>query len=178
MRNRIEFQLMKHIINSKKLIGLIWIVIFIGCSNPSKNSDKKNAGETKKDTTLQKTSGRSKDTLKVDFPAAVFFSPDSFHYNKLKVITDSALFESIMHECVYQMGYSRRTIEQHWQKLKILDSKSSQVLLFKSKDDIIEYIDLPTRQDPCGLLVFDGRKKPILVDMTNVDTEIGYYLKD
>ena len=36
-------------------------------------------------------------------------------------------------------------------------------------------IDLNTQNDPCGILLFDGRQAPRLVDMTNIETELGFY---
>jgi len=39
----------------------------------------------------------------------------------------------------------------------------------------VEVIDLNTKNDPCGLFVFNGQKPPLLVDMTNIDTDLGFY---
>ena len=168
--------MMKHMIKLEKSLWLVWIFIFIACTSPT---NKQNKGDLDPmNNALKENNTANKDTLIIDFPAAIFFTPDSVQYNKIKGITDSAVFESLMHECVYQMGYSRRTIEQHWPKLKMVESKNHRLLLFKSKNESIQFMDLSGRMDPCGLLVFDGKKMPKLIDMTNLDTEIGYYLKD
>jgi hypothetical protein len=36
-------------------------------------------------------------------------------------------------------------------------------------------IDLNTQNDPCGIFIFDGHKKAKLADMTNIDSELGFY---
>jgi hypothetical protein len=48
-------------------------------------------------------------------------------------------------------------------------------ILFKKSDGKVEVIDLNTKNDPCGLFIFDGQKSPLLVDMTNIDTDLGFY---
>ena len=36
-------------------------------------------------------------------------------------------------------------------------------------------IDLNDKNDICGLFLFDGKKDPALVDMPNIDTQLGFY---
>ena len=51
-------------------------------------------------------------------------------------------------------------------------------ILFEPADGRNECIDLDSLNDPCGILIFDRNKEARLVDMTNIDTELGFYFAD
>ena len=59
--------------------------------------------------------------------------------------------------------------------IKITDVKKARYLLFEKANGKKEYIDLNTKNDPCGIFIFDGQKAPQLVDMTNIESELGFY---
>lgn len=118
------------------------------------------------------------DTLVIDFPAAVFYHPDSLQLKKIKELTDSISFDGTMHEYFYQMRNARIVIKETWQGLTIVESKNYRFILFIKKDKTKECIDLNTKNDVEGLYVFDRKKPPVLVDMTNIETEISFYLKN
>ena len=117
------------------------------------------------------------DTMQIDFPAAVFYLPDSLQLEKIKELTDSAIFDATMHEYFFQMRNARMSIKRDWPRLKIVEAKNIRFLLFKGKDNDSTYIDLNTKNDSHGLFLFQPGKKPHYADMMNIDTELGYYFK-
>jgi hypothetical protein len=61
--------------------------------------------------------------------------------------------------------------------LKIVEAKNVRFLVFQGKDNDFTYLDLDTRNDSHGLVLFHPDKKPHFADMMNIDTELGYYFK-
>ena len=118
-----------------------------------------------------------KDSLFILFPAAVFFSPDSIQSIEIGKVTDPAILESSMHEYHYQMRNAHQYLEKYWQKITVMDAVNFRYLVFRKTDGGVTIIDLD-RQDPCGMFVFDKVKEPMLVDMTNVDTQVSNYFSN
>ncbi|MBZ5858834.1 hypothetical protein [Flavihumibacter profundi] len=114
------------------------------------------------------------DTIKVGFPSAVFYGPDSLQLEKIKASTDPRIFESLTHENFYMMRNARQVILKYYPATKIVDVNNYRFILFEKRgfDKII--IDLNTK-DPFGLFIFDGKKDPMLTDMANIDTDLGFY---
>ena len=117
------------------------------------------------------------DTMQIDFPAAVFYHPDSLQLKKIKELTDSAIFEATMHEYFFQMNNARKSINRDWPRLKIIEAKNVRFILFRGKDQESTYIDLDARNDSHQLILFYPGKKPHYADMMNIDTELGFYFK-
>jgi len=126
---------------------------------------------------LTKPPSNFHDTMQIDSRAAVFYLPDSLQLEKIKALTDSAIFEATMHEYYFQMRNARMSIKRDWPRLKIVEAKNIRFLLFKGKDNDSTYIDLNTKNDSHGLFLFQPGKKPHYADMMNIDTELGYYFK-
>ena len=80
-----------------------------------------------------------------------------------------------MHDCFYQMRYSRVVLKRSYPQIHILEVKKARYLLFELKGGQKEYIDLNAKNDASGIFIFDGQKAPRLVDMTNIDSELGFY---
>lgn len=118
------------------------------------------------------------DTLVIDYPAAVFYHPDSLQLLKIKAQTDSMVFDGSMHEFFYQMRNARIVLQKTWPGLKITEAKNYRYLLFILADNSRQCIDLDTKNDAYGLLVFNRKKPPLTVDMMNIETEVSFYLKD
>ena len=153
--------------------------IFISC-NTNTGTKKEVADSVKTFTVtkiLTKPPSTYTDTLIINFPAAVFYQPDSLQLSKIKAQSDSMAFDGSMHEYFYQMRNARMVIKKSWPRLKITETKNYRYLLFIKNDDTLEYIDLNTKNDTHGLFVFDGKKSPVPVDMTNIETEVSFYLK-
>ena len=144
-------------------------------SNPVQDKEKKASPSSHQ--VLTKPPSNFQDTMLIDFPAAVFYLPDSLQLEKIKELTDSSIFEAAMHEYFFQMRNARMSIKRDWPRLKIVEAKNIRFLLFKGKDIDSTYIDLNTKNDSHGLFLFQPGKKPHYADMMNIDTELGYYFK-
>lgn len=124
-----------------------------------------------------KPSSTYSDTLIIDFPAAVFYHPDSVQWLKIKDQTDSAVFDGLTHEFFYQMRNARMVIQNTWPDIKIIEAKNCRYLLFITADNNRQCVDLDMANDAYGLLVFNQKKAPLAVDMMNIETGISFYLK-
>ena len=80
-----------------------------------------------------------------------------------------------MHDYFYQMRNARLVLKKYYPNIKIKEVKNVRYLLFERADGKKEYVDLNTKDEPCGLFIFDGKKEPKIVDMMNIDTELGFY---
>lgn len=170
----------------KNIVGNTGVVIIATCMSFMNFSCNNNAGSENsvKDPVdniastkpvTKKQPGNYPDTLIIDFPAAVFYHPDSLQLAGIKARTDSMNFDGSMHEYFYQMRNARIVIKKNWPLLSIIESEKYRYLMFIAKDSSREYIDLDTKNDVHGLFVFDGIKAPVLVDMTNIETILGFY---
>ena len=157
------------------LFFLLPALLYVSCSGSSRHNTT-NAGKNNyNDTIRRKPPGSFSDTIIVGFPAAVFYNPDSLQLKKIEAVTDTMTFKSTMHDCFYQMRNSRIVLKQYYPGIKITDVKNARYLLFEKANGQKECIDLNTQNDPCGIFIFDGFKKAQLVDMTNIDSELGFY---
>ena len=147
----------------------------ISCSDsPRQKVSAQNKMENKSKV-KNKPPGSFSDTININAHSAVFYHPDSLQVEKIKTNTDTMIFESTMHETFYQMRNSRVVLKQYYPHIKIIEVKNARYLLFVKAGGEKEYIDLNTINDPGGLFIFDGHKAPHLVDMTNIETELGFY---
>ncbi len=87
------------------------------------------------------------------------------------------IFDGSMHAWFYQMRNARIVIKKTWPLLAITASEKYRYLLFIKNDDTREYIDLDTINDSHGIFVFNGTGSPIMIDMTNIETAISFYLE-
>jgi hypothetical protein len=117
------------------------------------------------------------DTLTVNVPAAVFFSPDSVQLIKLKALLDSNVYKSLTHTYFYQLRYAHITTIKEWPAIRIFDCYHYRYLLFIKNDGSRQCIDLDTKGEDYGMYVFDGKKNPLPVDMTNIETQVSFYLR-
>ena len=154
-------------------------LIFFSCSNNEGSKQRDKISENKISTTKvsAKPPSTYPDTLTINFPAAVFYHPDSLQLLKIKAQTDSMVFDGSMHEFFYQMRNARMVIKKNWPNLTIIEAKNYRYLLFIMQDGKQECIDLDKKNDGYGLFVCNGIKPPLLIDMTNIETEVSFYLK-
>ncbi|MEO7531489.1 MAG: hypothetical protein ABIS69_08760 [Sediminibacterium sp.] len=116
------------------------------------------------------------DTIQINYPAAVFYRPDALQLESLKAVTDSMVLESTMHQLFYQMRNARIVLKKYHPTIKIVEVVNARWLLFILKNGVKKYIDLDKNNDPEGLYIFNVKKEPLVVDMMNVETELGFYL--
>ncbi len=156
------------------------LTIFLLTSSCSENSTKnKNQQEEKSAKTkppiIKKPASSFNDTIIVRTKSAVFYSPDSLQMEKIKEVNEKAIFDMLTHDCHYQMQNARTVIKKYWSQLKIIEVSKARYLLFIKTDKSKTCIDLNNKNDICGLVLFDGKKDPVLVDMPNINTELGFY---
>ena len=145
-------------------------------SNPVQQDKEKNTSPSSQQVHTKPPSN-FRDTMQIDFPAAVFYHPDSLQLEKIKGLTDSAIFDATMHECFFQMRNARMSIKRDWPQLKIVEAENVRFLLFRSEANDSTLIDLNTKNDSHGLFLFQPGKKPHFTDMMNIDSELSFYFK-
>jgi len=146
------------------------------CSSGGK---KKKESEIKKpeQKTILKPSSSFTDTLVVNTISVVFFKADSLQLEKFEKIVSPMAFESIKHDCFYQMGNTRTVLKKSWPKVNIADAFNKRYVLFVKEDGSKVCIDLD-KIDVCGVILFNKKKDPqATVDMTNIETELRYYFE-
>lgn len=155
----------------------VWLIfILLACNNNASDKSITKAVSTEtKPKKITKPKSSYHDTLAISASAAVFFHPDSLQLLQIKAITDSMVFDGSMHEYFYQMRNARMFIKKSRPGLPIIESEKNQYLMFVSKEGTRTYVDLNTKYDAHGLIIFDGIRAPVQVDMTNVETIMGFY---
>ena len=164
-----------YLINKLKPQNTIWLIAamcILSCSNPSNQAEP--TKETKENIRTKPPSSFP-DTMTVSASSAVFFKPDSLQLEKIKKATDSKIFESMQHDCFYQMRNATNMLTVQYPKIKIIEVVNASHLLFKMANGQFKIINLNTNNDPCGIYLFQPDKEPRLTDMTNIDTELGFY---
>lgn len=154
---------------------MLTVVVYQSCADSPRQANQNLDEFSNKKVAKNKPASSYFDTVKISSPAAVFFNPDSLQLEKIKAITEPAIFESTIHDCFYQVRNSRIVLMKYYTHLKIIEVKEARFLLFEKQGGEKEYIDLNGINDPCGLFIFDGFHTPRLVDMTNIETELGFY---
>ncbi len=165
--------------NRHVMIAFILVVLFyVSCTNAPTNPTSNTVVDNPKNAAQQKPSSTFKDTIIINVTAAVFYNPDSLQLDKIKAITDKDILESNVHDCFFQIRNSRIVLKKYYPAVKIIEVKNARYLSFIKDGGEKEYIDLNTKNDPCGLFIFNGKKAPLLVDMTNIETELGFYFSN
>jgi len=94
---------------------------------------------------------------------------------KIKSVNTKVIFDMLTHNCHYQMENAHIVIKRYWPQIKIVEVSRFRYLLFEKTNKSKVCIDLNDKNDICGLFLFDGKKDPVLVDMPNIDTQLGFY---
>ncbi len=117
------------------------------------------------------------DTLLITSSSAVFFIPDSAQLEKIRIIYEKNIFESMVHENFYQMRNARIILKKYWPQINIVETSKARYLLFIKAGNTKTYIDLDRQRNIYGIYIFDPGKEPELIDMMNIDTMLGFYFK-
>jgi len=150
-------------------------LLILSCSDSSRQNKLEPNKIENKTLPKNKPSSTFSDTLKINSVAAIFYSPDSLQLEKIKSVTDAGVYEGSMHEYFYLMRNAHFAIKKNMPQLKIIEAKNVRYLLFINADKSENCIDLDTKNDPYGLFVFDRQKPARLLDMANIDSELGFY---
>lgn len=150
------------------------VIVIMSCVNSpvKEEAQKTNAGLTRQP---GKPPATYQDTLTIGFPAAVFYHADSLQLQKIKELTGERLFEAQMHEYFFQMRNARMVLNRERKHIKLAEAKNVRFLLFIKNNKDAVCIDLDTKNDPYGLILFDGKKNPTLIDMMNIETQLNFY---
>lgn len=155
------------------LVPIFFFAFVQACTQPKKNTHQMPDGRDEKKAKRKPPSSYN-DKLSVPPLSAVFFQPDSAQFTKIESVTDKQIFKGSMHEYEYQIRNARLFLKQHWPYLNVIDTKNIRFLLFQHRNKITDTVDL-NRNDPAGMYVFDGIRQPLLIDMTNVETQVPDY---
>lgn len=157
------------------------ICLLPGCRNKSISKENNHPAEQKltnpAPVQYKKPSSNFNDTLIIKSTSAVFFNVDSLQLDKMKALLKKEEYETEVHNCFYLMRNARQVMKQYWPKLNIIEVSKIRYLLFIKTDNSSVLIDLDSKNDTCGIFLFDVKKDPELVDMMNIDTALGFYFK-
>ena len=153
------------------------LLFFISCSNQKQEQAISKTESNSRKNDRNKPPASYADTLIIDFPAAVFYYPDSLQLEKIKAITDSMILDSAEHDCFFQMRNARMVLKKNLPTVKIIETSKARYLQFMKSDKNIIITDLDTKNDMCGIILFNGMKDPVLIDMMNIDSEWDYYFR-
>jgi len=155
-------------------VFMLTIVLNLSCSDSSRSGRVPNEIDNNK-LTKNKPPSSFSDTITINFPAAVFYNPDSLQREKIKALFTRMEFESTVHECFYQMRNAQMSLKEYWPQIRIIETSKARFLLFIKSDHGKIYVDLNTKTEMCGLFLFNQVKDPQLADMTNIGTELDFY---
>lgn len=147
------------------------------CTNGGSKKNDNEKSVVSQPVEYKKPSSSFKDTLIIDKTSAVFFNPDSLQLGKIQAATKKELFETEVHNCFYLMQNAQTVLKKYWPQVHIIKTSAYRYLLFMKADNSKTCIDLDAHEDMCGILLFDRKKDPELVDMMNIDTALGFYFK-
>ena len=159
------------------IYGMIALFLFTGsCSEGyKKNTPPAEVSPKTKSLFIKKPGATFNDTIIIKANSAVFYSPDSLQMKKIKTVNEKVTFDLLTHNCHYQMENAHIVISKYWPQIKIIEVSSFRYLLFMKTNKSKVCIDLNDKNDICGVFLFDGKKDPVLIDMPNVDTQLGFY---
>ena len=149
----------------------------LSCSGRKHSADQSEHGAAEKGTKKIKPGSSYNETITISSSSAVFYNPDSLQLLEIKGATDGQVFDGIMHECFYQVRNARMIMKREYPEIRIIEANHTRYILFEKANNETELIDLNEKNDPCGVFIFDGIKGPKLADMTNFESELGFYFK-
>jgi hypothetical protein len=156
------------------------VFFYLSCNNarnPLPEQNKKDSGRATKYGYLKKPGSTFPDTVSIRGKSAVFFMPDSLQMEKIRSVNDKMAFESMQHDCYFQMKYAREMIQRYSKDIFIRDVSKARWILFVKEHEGQKLIDLDAIHDMCGVILFDGMKDPIRIPMTTIETGLGIYFK-
>jgi hypothetical protein len=158
--------------------GGMMAIFLLACScslSPEKNKGRVEKVRVAKTPIIKKPSSSFDDTVIINSPSAVFYNPDSLQMEKIKVVNEKRDYETITHDCYYQMQNARTVIREHWPGIRIIEVVKARYLRFVKMDQHEICIDLNAKNNICGLFLFDPKKDPEPVDMPNIDSFLWFY---
>jgi hypothetical protein len=156
--------------------GLIILTSFLlACNNKKRISVAPSTQSADIAQVITKPGSSFTDSLQVNKPSAIFYMPDSVQLQKIEALTDKGIFESMMHEYEYQIRNSKIEINKNFPKLIITEPRNIRWLLFQKNNGQKTIVDLNSKNDACGLFLFEPGQDPRYADMMNIETELPRY---
>ncbi|RYG54829.1 MAG: hypothetical protein EOO01_00350 [Chitinophagaceae bacterium] len=124
---------------------------------------------------IKKTESAYGDTIRIESNAAVFYQADSLRMEVIKRDFAKNAIESMNHECLYQTSNAKEVIRKYGHGIKVISAPGARYLEFVKRNGNISVIDLETRRELCGVLLFNRINDPSPADMMNIETEVGFY---
>jgi hypothetical protein len=117
--------------------ALFFAVIFFVYACSDIPSDKSALKDTASPATkyIHKPGSSFNDTIVIDRKAVIFYKPDSLQLKKIKAVNDKSIFESLEHDCHFQMGNARNVINAYWKQLVVIENYQARYLLFIKKNN-------------------------------------------
>jgi hypothetical protein len=162
------------------MYAVISAILFFDCSgsgNPVVKNHRADSLPVLRKDNRKKPPSSFSDTVIIRSRSAVFYLPDSAQLVNIKAVNEKMIFESLMHDCFYQMRNARIVIQRDWPDIQVQDVSKERFLNFVRPDGKWKIIDLDSVNDICGIYLFDPGRAPELIDMMNIDTELGFYFK-
>ena len=154
---------------------ILFIVFTCSCSDSQQKNTPVQTGTKSKSLPKNKPGSTYQDTLIISSAAAIFYSPDSLQLEKIKAVSDKDVFEANMHEYYFLTTTAHKVIRNNMPSLKIIDAKNIRYLLFIKDNKNKTCIDLDSKFDPYGLILFKPGSDPEQADLSNTDTALGFY---
>jgi hypothetical protein len=155
-------------------VFLIVVVILVGNTSCDNTAPKETDPVP-----VKKPSSGFMDTLFVEKAAVIYYTPDSIQLEKIRAVTDSSVFGSMMHEYEYMLKNALAFIANapETRNIGVAEAKSVRFIVFhmNSGDTCI---DLDQRGDPVGMFFFHPSRKPVPVDMANISAELPIYFRN
>ena len=169
--SRSKSYFLKNILNS-----LILLLLLAKCSEPGKKNN--HPSSDKSSGTIRLKPGASfQDTMVIRETCVLFYEPDSLQKEKIRAISEPAIFQGSTHEFFFQQKTAHAFLKKYWPEVRIINAKNVRYLLFIRKNKSTELIDLDKLGDSYGMIAFSPTKKPQQLDMTNIETQIPDYFK-
>lgn len=159
-------------------MSLLIFLLGSGCTNQSQENktpeaDHKSAGMVEREKMPAK---HPKDTLVINQPAAVFFTPDSAGREAIKSRVGERPFDGMDHECHSQLNNSKASLKEFWPNIRIYEVIDTVMLIFVREDGRKIPVDLTTNKNLlCGLYIFYPNKDPLPADMMDLGTALDRY---
>lgn len=166
---------------STRIAALTAALFLFACQHKPRTTQDDQAGEnTKPATTViyKKPASGFSDTLLIRGAAAVFFNSDSVQLEKIKAVMGKMQYESDVHDCFFQAKNARSVISQYWPQVKMAEARNCRFILFVKNNGAGQLLDIDTKNEMCGLLLFNGIRDPVQADMTNIDSFMEQYFRD
>jgi len=112
------------------------------------------------------------DTLVIKEPCAVVFHPDSLKLKRLKNESIAEEYDIIIDDAMYYLNQSSNFLNE--KDVKLVDTESNKIIFIKENKESL-FINLDSLY--WGIILFDGKHNPKIVEMTNIEEEYNGYFK-